>query len=265
VIIGNRFMDEGKCARRGVGMSKEEWVEVEVLNWSKYSPRGDVKKPSWFRVDYGMLDDPDFYSFTHEEFKAWLYVLAQACRKNTGTIRVNYDHAERVSRLSRKGIDDSLKKLESLSIVLVNVTRTSRARHADVTDTLVEATPRVALGPQTFIIQYVQAYQARYGAKARPDLRGKTQGGIKRLLGEIPLERACNLIQIYLQMNDQWFLTKAHDFGTFAENLGKVGLALDTGKHTTASEARQVDRQQGNLNGWGVLHEEALKREANHG
>lgn len=116
-------------------MSKEEWVEVEVLNWSKYNPRGDVKKPSWFRVDYGMLDDPDFYSFTHEEFKAWLYVLAQACRKNTGTIRVNYDHAERVSRLSRKGVDGALKKLESLSIVLVNVTDTSRIRHADVTDT----------------------------------------------------------------------------------------------------------------------------------
>lgn len=81
-----------------------------------------------------------------------------------------------------------------------------------------------------FIGSYVLAYRKRYGEKARPDLGGKVQGGIKRLLSGMPLQRACEMIQVFLQMDDQWFLTKAHDFGTFEQNLTKVGLALDTGK-----------------------------------
>jgi hypothetical protein len=81
-----------------------------------------------------------------------------------------------------------------------------------------------------FITKYVQAYQKRYGEKARPDLRGKVQGQIKRFVQETPTERAINLIEVFCQMDDPWFKTKAHDFGTFLENLSKIGLALDTGQ-----------------------------------
>jgi len=93
-----------------------------------------------------------------------------------------------------------------------------------------------------FIARYVKAYQARYGAKARPDLRGKTQGQIRDFLDEVPLERACLLIETYCAMNDQWFITKAHDFGTFIANVGKVGLRLDTGRAPTTTEARQAEK-----------------------
>jgi hypothetical protein len=99
-----------------------------------------------------------------------------------------------------------------------------------------------------FIGSYVKAYQAKYGAKARPDLGGKTQGGIKRLLADTPVERACDMIQVYLQMDDAWFKTKAHDFETFAQNLTKIGLALDTGreigkKRKTISEMLAEEEQ----------------------
>lgn len=99
-----------------------------------------------------------------------------------------------------------------------------------------------------FIGAYVLAYRKRYGEKARPDIGGKVQGGIKRLLGGMPLERACEMIQVFLQMDDQWFLTKAHDFGTFEQNLTKVGLALDTGKSGGMAEWERT-----------VLAEEARK------
>lgn len=81
-----------------------------------------------------------------------------------------------------------------------------------------------------FIGVYVEAYQKRYGEKARPTLGGKALGGVKRLLSDLGANRACELIQVFMQMDDPWFLTKAHDFETFAANLTKVGLALDTGK-----------------------------------
>jgi hypothetical protein len=109
-----------------------------------------------------------------------------------------------------------------------------------------ESTVRSPMG--FFIARYAKAFQAKYGDKSRPSLTGKDQGNIKRFLSETNLDRACDLIETYCQMNDAWFLTKGHDFGTFIENLSKVGLALDTGKHITQTEARMTDQRQSTVN-----------------
>lgn len=97
----------------------------------------------------------------------------------------------------------------------------------------------VALAPMSshpevgkFIAVYVSAVKAKYGPKTRPDLSGKVQGEIKRFLKDTPLDRAMDLIQVFLQMEDPWFKTKCHDFATFISNLQKIGLALDTGQKT---------------------------------
>lgn len=86
-----------------------------------------------------------------------------------------------------------------------------------------------------FIGVYVKSFQDKYppkegGTPPRPDLRGKILGQIKRYLDEIPIDRACDLIQAYYQMDDPWFKTKCHDFGTFIENQNKISLALDRGE-----------------------------------
>lgn len=83
-----------------------------------------------------------------------------------------------------------------------------------------------------FIGSYANAYKERYGPKTRPDLRGKVQGQIKSLLKDVPVQRACELVQVYLQMDGErdWFKTKGHDFTTFLENLNPIGVALDTGR-----------------------------------
>jgi len=115
-----------------------------------------------------------------------------------------------------------------------------------------------------FIATYVKAYQKRY-PEARPDLTGKIQGKVKTYVGEVPIERACEMIRMYCEMNDPWFLTKCHDFGTFIENLSKVGVALDGGRTLTQAEIRQMDRKQTNLNAWGPVIADAEAKEAANG
>lgn len=80
-----------------------------------------------------------------------------------------------------------------------------------------------------FISVYVKAFKSRYG-DTRPDLGGKVRGQIKNLIKDVGLNRACDLIQVFLQMEDPWFITKCHDFTTFMTNVQKIGIALDTGK-----------------------------------
>lgn len=80
------------------------------------------------------------------------------------------------------------------------------------------------------IAAYVNAYRNRYGPAARPVVDGKTVGSIGNLLRDHDPPRLVQLVQAFCQMNDKWFLTKCHDFHTFVANIGKVSLALDTGR-----------------------------------
>ena len=59
------------------------------------------------------------------------------------------------------------------------------------------------------------------------------------------LDRACDLIQVYLQMDDPWFVTKCHDFTTFVSNIQKVSLALDTGEAPGKPKRKSIDEMLG--------------------
>lgn len=94
---------------------------------------------------------------------------------------------------------------------------------------------------------YVEAFQGRYGKQTRPDMGGRTQGLVKALLKSYSTERLQLLLQAYLQMEDRWFVTKCHDFPTFYENIGKVGVCLDKGKPTTEKTWEDIIDGQGGV------------------
>lgn len=85
------------------------------------------------------------------------------------------------------------------------------------------------------IAAYITAWQARYQTKARPEVT-KCIGVFRALLKERPVDELVSLVQVYCQMEDPWFVTKHHDIGTFASNIGKVALALDKGHERPRGE-----------------------------
>lgn len=81
-----------------------------------------------------------------------------------------------------------------------------------------------------FIGSYVAAFQKRYGPDARPMLDGKAVGLAKTIVRDVGLAKAVELVQVFLQLDDPWFLKKTYDLSTFRENLNKVSLAATTGR-----------------------------------
>lgn len=77
---------------------------------------------------------------------------------------------------------------------------------------------------------YCEAFKARYGAN--PVITGKTAGQARQLLKAIPLGQASELVQAFLQMEDNWFKLKCHDFGVLVQSLNQVKVALRNGTST---------------------------------
>lgn len=110
-------------------------MKIEIKNWRTYNPRGDVKKPSWFRLSHDLFEDPDFYDFTPSELLAWIYLLCYASKKNSGEIFVSVAHLERVGRIKEKDFRGAVKKLEALQCIRVLDTSPLRVRNAQDTPT----------------------------------------------------------------------------------------------------------------------------------
>lgn len=212
------------------------------------------------RVDLGVRDGDKIYIRGTEGRIEWLHKKRKAAKKG-GKIRVkkakrNPDGTFQKSS-SKTSKHESSHQLEladhppSSAVVVVNPA--SNPVIASENYSVGEpASPPPAPGNeiQRFIGVYVKAFQKKFpadrgGQMPRPYLGGKVQGQIKQFLAEVPFQRACELIQVYLQMDDPWFEKKAFDFTTFKENLQKISLALDTGRQVRAKTAAEewVDRQ----------------------
>lgn len=103
------------------------------------------------------------------------------------------------------------------------------------------------IGRQTrdFIKNYCDLYKVKH--KVYPDCKGPQAAAAKRIIESSGCDNAIAYIPYYLEMKDNWFITKAYDLITFAQNLNKIKIFAETGKLTTKQQAHQNELLQGNL------------------
>lgn len=92
---------------------------------------------------------------------------------------------------------------------------------------------------QRFVAAYVTAHQHRFPGQRPGDLdHPKVRGQIKAFAKDHPdIDRACELIQIYFQLDRPWFRTKGWDFLTFVSNLNAISQAADAGVDPESGDA----------------------------
>jgi hypothetical protein len=114
-------------------------MNITIKNWSEYNPRKDIKHPTWFALPNRLLEDADLFSLEPIELKAMLYIFCQASQKNTDTISLNFQHADRVCQIKEKDLRRTLEKLSDLGRVQIRSDdvreRTESVRARDATDT----------------------------------------------------------------------------------------------------------------------------------
>lgn len=93
-------------------------MKITILNWTKINGRKDLVYPQWFKLKNKFFDDSEFYSFSHEERCAWLYLLCECSKQNkNGEVELNFVHADRNAQISEMCMISAIIKLQSLHIV----------------------------------------------------------------------------------------------------------------------------------------------------
>lgn len=229
-------------------------IEIEIVNWERYNPRKDIKRPHWFAFNNRMIEDSQFFSFTAEEFKAWIYILSQASQRSSGTVRLNLEHAERVCGIKRKSLIAAIEKLEQMQAVH----RSVRVPNADVQN------PNVTLHYKTLqnrteqdiapanadaenpVPVYCDFYRKKYGHN--PVIGGKQSGILKRFQKNHPTKWRA-LIEGYLSMPDSWAVQRSHPVELLESKLNEIVRFLETGKVVTKKVVQHaeemIDKAQG--------------------
>jgi hypothetical protein len=106
-------------------------LKIRVIKWGDHQARADVKRPSWFKLDNRLVENPEFYDFDGDEFKAWIYILSLASQKRSDMVVIVFDHAQRVANIPEKKLRSAIQKLvdnDSLEILNVDNSRTDRVQ-----------------------------------------------------------------------------------------------------------------------------------------
>lgn len=104
-----------------------------------------------------------------------------------------------------------------------------------------------------FVAAYVSAYEGKFGHRPEDLSDPKVRGQITAWAKDHPdIDRACELVQVFFQLDRKWFQVKGYDFLTFRNNLNAVGQALAQGSDSLSggySEA-EIKRM---TQGWGEV------------
>lgn len=86
---------------------------------------------------------------------------------------------------------------------------------------------------------YCDVWKSRYAVS--PIIQPKDAGRLNKFAKSVGFAKAEQIIGAYLDMPDQWFLTKRHDVDTMLGNLNAIALFMETGKVVSRKEIQNAD------------------------
>jgi hypothetical protein len=110
-------------------MAKYDGYTLEILNWEKYNPRFDSKKPSWFRMEANFATSQEYFGLTPAQKWAWIVIMCSACQSNGKPLTLRYDWLKVFTELDGPEIDDLIDFLiekDSVCVTRAGVARAAR-------------------------------------------------------------------------------------------------------------------------------------------
>lgn len=116
-------------------MGKYDGATIELLNWRKYNPRPDSKKPSWFRLETSFCTGQDYFDLPPNQKWGWVMLMSTACDKNGDPFTLRYQWLKMFTNLVEKEIEELIEYFVQKGALRVSRTGVARDTHDFVRDT----------------------------------------------------------------------------------------------------------------------------------
>lgn len=109
---------------------------LRLINAEQYIKRRDIQNPSWIALPINLLDSPDFFGISGNEFKAFFYIISMHAKLKKYEFKINIDHCCHNLLIDQSELISVLNKLDQKMWQVVDfiedVTPTTRRRTATV-------------------------------------------------------------------------------------------------------------------------------------
>lgn len=250
---------------------KYDGAIIKVVNWEKYNPRSDAKKPSWFRLNNNFLSDFVIYSFNLNQKLYWIALLSQISEKNNSNFRLSFTYLKTLTKISAKKQSQAIEIFKKHNLITCEDVRDTHATN-DTNDTnerndtlrisknkkpkkeklpaeLSASTEPKIDSKSDFDYRrtwdaYKEAYAERWGSE--PPWNARQAGQLKHFMNRIPKEDAPHVIRFYLSHNQYYYVASKHPLGALLKDAEKIYTEWKTGVQTTNTVAREADKRSAN-------------------
>lgn len=120
----------------GSYVAKYDGATIEIVNWGKYNPRLDSKRPSWFRLETSFVTGQECFDLPPNQKWGWVTLMSAACEKNGMPFTLRYKWLRFFTTL----VDDEIDELIDFFIGkgALRVTRASVAQESPPTNQVSE-------------------------------------------------------------------------------------------------------------------------------
>lgn len=229
------------------------------MNWEKHNPKRDQKTYTWLRLNNDINTDSDLFGLRPDQKLAWIEILCQASKKNSGTFSLNISQLSHVTGVERKNINELIEFLLTKPIISIHdnershdVVPTTPTNEQDVrheTNVRTYNSPADAVAPEKtdgskIWEAYDGCFQQRYGVSP---VRNAKTNSLCAQLGKRLGRDAVDVVGFYLQHNDGYVVKHQHDLASLIAKAESYHTQWKRGKPVTSQQIRQFEKQTGNM------------------
>lgn len=257
-------------------------MRIEIINWSKYNPRSDIKQTSWFRLENNFWSDPVLFDLDSDGKIVWMMLLGLASQRMSAQTLISTGMVSACLRVDEQKVNSILVELQDRKLIKIltsrkrnaDVTKTSRGRHAtnetnETNETNVcegPSTPSPTKARKLKVVPdgsrvwdaYEAAYFLRYGQK--PVRNAKTNGQCSQLVGRLGANVAIAVVRFFLTHDNRWYVQSIHALGCCLKDAEGLHTQMLGNHRISANGANHVDASLENRQNFAAVHEK-LKAE----
>lgn len=107
---------------------------IQVINWAKYNPRTDAKKPTWFRMENSFFTGPKYFDLNAGQKLLLVIILSSVSQSCGESVRLNYAYLQSFTGLNWAEISETVQIYIDRGVLCETRKVTLRDPHRSVRD-----------------------------------------------------------------------------------------------------------------------------------